>query len=380
MILCLNGDRHDRLRRLIVPAFRVPLVDTLRPRMRQHLTAIVEAALGGADRAECDVVAAIADPYPVTVLSDLLDIPNADGPQVRRWATDLGLAFSFQAAQHLEAIESAIVRLYDIAERPIDDRRRYPGDDLVSALVAAEADGQRLDAVELRNIVVTVLFAGHDTTKHQLALALHTLAGNPPTWERLAAEPDLAPAAVEELMRVPPATPLISRIALEDVTHCDLTIPAGTRVLLLLGAANRDPDVFGDGRFDVTGLSGQQAGSSTVTFSDPGVGAFVAGSADLPGRFGLDQLLQHQLHRVTDQINAFTGAKRVQQLRQDRLRQGHRCGTPSCALAGTHRASRRWPHPAVDPCRLPPSPPLRGTLTPKKPALTAHRPSNNRVL
>ena len=251
MILCINGDRHDRLRRLVVPAFRVPLVDALRPRMRQHLTEIVEAAFAGADRVECDAVEAIADPYPVAVLSDLLDIADADRPQVRRWATDLGLAFSFQAAQHLEAFESAIVGLYGIAERLIEERRRQPGDDLVSGLVAAEADGQRLDAVELRNIVVTVLFAGHDTTKHQLALSLHTLADDPGTWERLAVEPDRVPAAVEELMRVAPATPLISRVALEDVTHRDLTIPAGTRILLLLGAANRDPAVFGDGRFDI---------------------------------------------------------------------------------------------------------------------------------
>lgn len=251
MILCLNGDRHDRLRRLIVPAFRAPLVDALRPRMRQHLIGLVEAAFGGADLAECDVVDAIADPYPVAVLSDLLDIPDAERPQVRRWATDLGLAFSFQAAQYLEAIESAIVGLYGIAERLIDERRRHPTDDLVSSLVTAEADGQRLDAIELRNIVVTVLFAGHDTTKHQLALSLHTLAGDPATWDRLGAEPDLAPAAVEEVMRVAPATPLISRVALENVSHRDLTIRAGTRILLLLGAANRDPDVFADCRFDV---------------------------------------------------------------------------------------------------------------------------------
>jgi cytochrome P450 len=251
MILCLSGERHDRLRRLVVPAFRVPLVEALRPRMREHLAALVADVLDGRDEITCDAVEAIADPYPVAVLADLLDIPQVDRPDVRRWANDIGLAFSFQVAEHLEAIEAAIVGLYGVAERLIEDRHHRPGDDLVSALVAIEADGERLNATELRNIVVTVLFAGHDTTKHQLALALHTLAGDPATWDRLAADPDIAANAVEELMRVAPATPLISRVAHEDVTHRDLTIPAGSRIVLLLGAANRDPAVFDEAPFDV---------------------------------------------------------------------------------------------------------------------------------
>ena len=83
---------------------------------------------------------------------------------------------------------------------------------------------------------------------------------------------------------------------------------------------------LGDAQLDVTGLGGQQPRSSTVAFSDPGIGAFVAGGADLFGRFDLDQLLQHQLHGVADQIDAFTGTERVQELGHDRLRQGHRCG------------------------------------------------------
>ena len=158
MILNLEGPRHDRLRRLMVPAFRPPVVNDLRPGMRRHIDALIAEVLAGVedDQMTCEVVATVADPYPIAVLSDLLGIEDAERPRVRRWATDLGLAFTFAAAANLERIETALVGLYDVADR--------------------------LSEAELRNIVVTTLFAGHDTTKHQLAMALHTFVGEPESW------------------------------------------------------------------------------------------------------------------------------------------------------------------------------------------------------
>ena len=254
MILNLEGPRHDRLRRLMVPGFRPPVVDALRPRMRGHIDALLAEVLADALVAEvtCDAVAAIADPYPIAVLSDLLGIEAAERPRVRRWATDLGLAFTFEAAANLERIESALVGLYDVADRLIAARRRRPGGDLVSHLVAVEEEGDRLSEAELRNIVVTTLFAGHDTTKHQLAMALHTFAGHAESWDLLATRPELAPNAVEEVMRVAPTVPAILRLALEDVQYRDLELPAGSLVTLLVSAANTDPDTFGDAPFDIT--------------------------------------------------------------------------------------------------------------------------------
>jgi cytochrome P450 len=254
MLLNLEGPRHDRLRRLIVPAFRPPVVDALRPRMRLHIQAVLEELLRDEADGEvsCDAVAAIADPYPVAVLSDLLEIPDEDRSRVRRWATDLGLAFTFEVAAHLERIEAALIGLYEVADRLIAERRRRPGDDFISQLVAAEEAGDRLSEAELRNMVATTLFAGHDTTKHQLALALYTFASEASSWDLLAAHPQLAPAAVEEVMRVAPAVPAILRLALEDVSYRDLEIPAGTLVALLVASANTDPDAFGEAPFDLT--------------------------------------------------------------------------------------------------------------------------------
>jgi cytochrome P450 len=100
--------------------------------------------------------------------------------------------------------------------------------------------------------VVTILFAGHDTTKHQLAWALHTFAREPAAWEQLADRPELAPTAVEEVMRVAPAVPAILRLALEDVSYRDLNVHAGALVTLLVAAANTDPDTFGDAPFDLS--------------------------------------------------------------------------------------------------------------------------------
>jgi cytochrome P450 len=261
MILNVEGPRHDRLRRLIVPAFRPPIVDALRPHMGDQIDAIVTAVTAGAMAATdvtCDGVASIADPYPVAVLSELLGIPPDERPLVRRWANDIGLAFSFEVAAHLDRIDAALVGLHEVADRLIADRRRRPGDDFVSSLVAAEEAGDHLDEEELRNMLVATLFAGHDTTKHQLALALHTFAEHPAAWATLAERPDLAGRAVDEVMRCAPAVPVILRLAMEDVTYRDLELPAGSLVLLVVASANTDRAVHGDGGFDITADRGRQ--------------------------------------------------------------------------------------------------------------------------
>jgi cytochrome P450 len=165
---------------------------------------------------------------------------------------DIGYAFSFEVAERLASLDAAVVGPYGDADRLIADRRRHAGDDFVSQLVAAEEAGDRLSEDELRNILVATLFAGHDTTEHQLALALYTFASHHAAWDALAADPSLAPAAVEEVMRVAPAVPVNLRLALEDVTYRDLELAAGTLVLLVVATSNSDPAVFGETAFDVT--------------------------------------------------------------------------------------------------------------------------------
>lgn len=256
MILNLDGPAHERLRRLIAPAFGPQVVDPLRPRMRGHIQATMVPLFAGldslADSVTCDAVSAIADRYPMAVLGTLLGIPPAEMSGVARASADLGLAFGFTVADDLERIESALQHLYGVADRLVDGRRREPGEDLLSRLVAAGDGADRLTAQELRDLVVTVIFAGHDTTKQQLALALYAFASRPGDWDLLASRPDLAAAAVDEVLRVAPTVPLISRVALEDMTFRDLHLPAGSRLVLIVSSANTDPAALGDASFDIT--------------------------------------------------------------------------------------------------------------------------------
>ncbi len=259
MILNIGGERHERLRRLVMPAFRPGVIEALRPRMREQIAVAIDGVRSGADDPiSTDVVATIADPYPIAVLADVLGIPDDERAAVRRWTTDLGLVFGFHGAAYLARIEAALLGLYGVADRLIAERRRRAGDDLVSRLVDAEDGGDRLNEEELRSLVVTMLFAGHDTTKHQLALGLHAFTEHPSAWELLAANPGLAVTATEEVMRVVPTVSVVTRIAIEDITYRDLELPAGTFVQLFTGIANRDRLMFGDTSFDITATRPRQ--------------------------------------------------------------------------------------------------------------------------
>lgn len=260
MILNVDGSAHDRLRRLVVPAFGPKVINALRPRMRDHIEAcIVRLFAGAADQSDvitCDATETIADTYPMAVLGTLLDIPVAQLAAVRQATNDLGLAFSLTVAADLERIEAALAHLFEVADRLIETRLTraapQPEADVVGRLLAARDGDDRLSIEELRNLVVTVLFAGHDTTKQQLALGLYEFASRPSNWELLAARPELAATAVDEVLRVAPAVPVISRRARQVVTYRDLHLPAGSHLLLLVGSANTDHAVFGDAPFDIT--------------------------------------------------------------------------------------------------------------------------------
>src|ERR1700759_453624 len=135
----------------------------------------------------------------------------------------------------------------------VAQRRHTLTDDLLSELIRAEDDGDRLDTEELRMLVAGLLMAGTDTTRNQLAASVHVLCDHPDQWALLARHPELAANAVEETMRHSPIAGLTLRIALEDVEVAGLMIPAGTLVIANTGAANRDPAVYGDpDRLDIT--------------------------------------------------------------------------------------------------------------------------------
>jgi hypothetical protein len=244
-----EGAAHTRLRRLVSQAFTPRSADRLRPFMRATANELLDRF---GREGECDFVAAFAAPYPVRVIGELLGVSAGDFASFQAWSTDLSLAFSSRIAEECPRIEAALAGLLDWADRLIAERRRSPGPDLISALIAAEDAGDRLSGAELRALITVLIFGGQDTTQCQLACAIATFLEHPEQWVRLAADPGLAAAAAEEVLRYEPAGSGSPRVATEDFRLRDLEVKAGTIALPSGPAANRDPAVYPDpDRFDI---------------------------------------------------------------------------------------------------------------------------------
>jgi len=244
-----EGAAHTRLRKLVSQAFTPRSADRLRPLMRETALELVERMAG---LGRCEFVSAFAAPYPLRVIAALLGVEPRDFQRFSVWSTDLSLAFGSRIAEELPRIEAALAGLRRWADEAIEQRRRTPGPDLISALIAAEEAGERLTTEELRAMTSVLIFGGQDTTQCQLACALATFAAHPEQWQRLAASPELAGTAVEEILRFEPSGSGSPRVATEDLVIRDLELAAGSIALPSGPAANRDPAVYPDpDRFDI---------------------------------------------------------------------------------------------------------------------------------
>jgi cytochrome P450 len=244
-----EGEPHHRLRRLVSKAFTPRSVERLRPAMRAVADELVD---GFVARGRCELVEEFAAPFPVRVIGDLIGVPPEDFKTFAGWSDDLSLAFGNEVAGRLAEIEAALVALSGYVDGLIEARRSTPGDDLISALIAVEEEGDRLSTEELNAMVTVLIFGGQDTTQCQLACAVATFAEHPDQWARLAVEPSLAPSAAEEVLRYEPAGSGSPRIASEDMEFRGLSIARGTVALPSAPSANRDPAVYEDpDRFDI---------------------------------------------------------------------------------------------------------------------------------
>jgi cytochrome P450 len=249
-ILHINGDDHRRLRNLVNPAFTPRSADKWRPAMRDFLERLWEPL---ADQSGCEFVEAFAKPYPSLTIATVMGAPLEDAPKLHEWSNLIQRQFDGPSLLHeRDAIERACAEFYEWAEALIARRKDDPSDDLISTLIAAEQEGDRLSDVECMNLVLNVLVGGVDTTQSQLAHALRLFAANPGQWQLLAEQPELAPAAVEETLRYEPITPFTARLLHEPVEYRDVTFPEGTVVMVCAFTGNRD-GVEGDPEeFDIT--------------------------------------------------------------------------------------------------------------------------------
>ncbi|WP_041842945.1 cytochrome P450 [Actinoplanes friuliensis] len=245
-----NPPNHTRMRRLASGVFTARRVSALREVIVAQVDEVLDnMALGG----RADIIADLAYPLPIAVICALLGVPAEDRGQFRRLAEALTavLEVRFTEEQAVSA-HSAAKELEDYFSSLIALRRAEPEDDLVTALAAAhDAGGDKLTAEELMGNLALLLVAGFETTTNLIGNGLHLLLQHPHLQDRLVADPELAPAFVEEILRYDSPVQLTERFATADTEIDGVRVPAGSELILLLGAANRDPGRFADpGAFD----------------------------------------------------------------------------------------------------------------------------------
>ncbi|MDT8912145.1 cytochrome P450 [Amycolatopsis sp. PS_44_ISF1] len=235
-ILMMDPPDHTRLRTLVAKAFTMRRVELLRPRVAELAQGLVEDMKAAGPPA--DLVDAYALPIPVAVICELLGVPTADRPRFRVWS-DAALTTSGLTAEESERNREEL-RAYMAGL--IAEHRAEPQDDLMTALIEARDVKDRLSELELVDLCVGILVAGHETTASQIPNFVYALLDEPGQWEKLCAEPELITTAVEELLRFVPlgAGAGFARYATEDVEVGDVLVEAGEPVLVAIGAANRD--------------------------------------------------------------------------------------------------------------------------------------------
>lgn len=242
-LLAMDPPEHSRLRTLVAKAFTVRRVEELRPRIREFAESLVDDLM--AIGPPVDLVENFALPLPVAVICELLGVPVADRPKFRRWSDD-ALSTSRLTAEQFHASRN---ELREYMAGLIAQHRAHPAEDLMSALIEARDDQDRLSEDELIDLCVGILVAGHETTASQIPNIVHVLLQEyPDKLDQLREDEKLIPDAVEELMRFIPlgSGGNSARYATEDVEVGGTLVRAGEPVLVSIGAANRDGSRFAD--------------------------------------------------------------------------------------------------------------------------------------
>ena len=238
----LDPPRHNQLRALVAQAFTPKAVTELEPAITNLAHQLLDVVI---DQGEMDAVKDFAGPLPLLVINRLLGVPKEDQPQVRQWCMAYAQMNTPAARQARNDLEDYFTTLQEL-------RRKDPQDDLVSALLTAQIDGQYLTEPEIAGSCLLLIIAGNETTKNLIGNALLCFDEYPDAMEQIYAQPTLLPSAIEEVLRYLPPTPSFPRIARVDTTIEGQAVKAGQWVTPWMMSANRDPEVFSDpNRFDI---------------------------------------------------------------------------------------------------------------------------------
>ncbi|TVL92233.1 cytochrome P450 [Streptomyces sp. SAJ15] len=255
--LRLDPPEHDRLRRMAMTPFGPPHTPRRIHEMRGELTRIVADLIDGfGDRTRIDLVDSFSYPFPVTVICRLLGVPREDETRFHSWADTIAASLdpdpSADPVERRRVAQQARTELGMYLSGLIEERRRTPGDDLLSALATGHGPDGQMSHLEVLTTAALLLIAGHETTVNLITNGMLTLLRNPPVLQRLRDEPRLAVPLVEELLRFePPVQLLPQRTTLADIEIAGTTVPKGASLWLILASGNRDPRRFADpDRFD----------------------------------------------------------------------------------------------------------------------------------
>jgi cytochrome P450 len=242
-LLALDPPDHTRLRRLAQPTFAPRRLEQYRATARTVAARLLDHA---AARGTFDLVADLAAPLPIAVISELLAIPDVDTPRFARWGRALGAALDgVRSVRHAHVLAAATADLRALFADLVARRRADPGDDVISGLVGTlDAGGITLD--ELVSLAQLLLVAGFETTTNLVGNAVRALQATPGQWDALVADPSLAAGAIEETLRYDPPVQLTARFAHEDLEIAGRRLRRDSGVLVLLAAAGRDPAAHSD--------------------------------------------------------------------------------------------------------------------------------------
>lgn len=238
---------HHRFQKLLKRYFTPATVNGLRPRVRELANELLDEVQGG-----MDVVRDLAYPLPASIIAEMFGMPDGDRERLPVWSHDMAAIFQYSDVSRLLAGQRSVLEMQDYLRGIVADRRKQPGQDLISMFVGAERDGLVNEDEIVANCVL-LLFAGHETTANVIANGLNLLMANPDQFALLKAEPERTQSAVEEMLRCDGPVVAVVRDSLEPLAIGGHEFATGTRFYLSLYTANHDPDVFADPlKFDIT--------------------------------------------------------------------------------------------------------------------------------
>ncbi len=281
--LGMDPPRHTRMRALVSRGFTPRRIADMEPRIREIAVGHIGSFI---DKGRCDFIRDFAGKFPMDVISELLGVPEPDRDELRSWA-DTVVHREDGVLDVPQAGLEAAIRMIGYFNKHIEAHQRQPSDDLTSALLEAEIDGDRLEPREVLAFLFLMIIAGNETTTKLLGNAMHWVSKNPEQRALVTENHELIPRWVEETLRYDPSTQGLARVAMQDIELEGQKIRKDDRVFLLIGSANRDETIWDDpDRFDI-----MRSTNASLAFGQGTHFCLGASLARLEGRIALEEVM-----------------------------------------------------------------------------------------